>query len=125
MKTRTEQKTEFFAEPTWAIVELMGHQVISGQITEVVVAGAAMLRVDVPGIPADLHHEEVPAYTRFMGTSALYSIIPTDEASARHAAAHLRVRPVSPYTIPTRAIAAPKDDSDEIESYLFDRENGG
>ena len=121
MKNATEHKAEFFAEPTWAIVELMGHQVVAGQITEVVVAGAAMLRVDVPGIPADLHNEEVPAYTRFMGTAALYSIIPTDEASARHAAAHLRVRPVSPYTIPTRAIAAPRDDYDDAQ-YRYDCE---
>lgn len=113
MDSETEYKPEFFVEPTWAIVELMGHQVIAGQITEVLVAGCPMLRVDVPGVPADLHHEAIAAYTRFIGTKAVYSIIPTDEPSARHSVAHLRARPVSEYVIPRRAIAAPRDDADD------------
>jgi len=109
MENETEHKPEFFAEPTWAIVELMGHQTIAGQVTEVQIAGCPMLRVDVPGLPADLHHDAIAAYTRFFGVKALYSITPTDEASARHAVAHLRALPISPYAIPVRAIAAPDD----------------
>ena len=31
-----------FEKPTWAIVELMGRQVIAGEVTEVTIAGAAM-----------------------------------------------------------------------------------
>lgn len=39
-----------FDEPTWAIVELFGHKVIAGEISEVDVAGTQMLRVDVPAV---------------------------------------------------------------------------
>lgn len=113
MENETEYKPEFFVEPTWAIVEMMGHQVIAGQLTEVLVAGCPMLRVDVPGVPADLHYEAIAAYTRFIGAKAVYSIIPTDEPSARHSVTHLRARPVSEYVIPHRAIAAPRDDADD------------
>lgn len=109
MENENEFKAEFFVEPTWAIVEMMGRQVIAGQITEVQVAGCPMLRIDVPGVPADLHYDEISAYTRFIGAKAIYSIIPTDEVSARHSVAHLRARPVSEYVIPHSAIAAPRD----------------
>lgn len=113
MENENEYKPEFFVEPTWAIVEMMGRQIIAGQITEVLVVGCPMLRVDVPGVPADLHHESISAYTRFIGAKALYSILPTDEASARHSVASLRARPVSEYVIPHKAIAAPRDDDDD------------
>lgn len=113
MDNENEYKPQFFVEPTWAIVELMGHQTIAGQITEVQVAGCPMLRVDVPAVPADEHYEAITAYTRFLGARAVYSIIPADETSARHAVAHLRARPVSPYIVPVRAIAA-SDDAEEM-----------
>lgn len=113
MEDENEYQPQFFAEPTWAIVELMGHQTIAGQITEVQVAGCPMLRVDVPAVPADAHYEAITAYTRFLGARAVYSIIPADEPSARHAVAHLRARPVSPYVVPVRAITAPYDDDEE------------
>lgn len=112
MENENEYNPQFFVEPTWAIIELMGHQTIAGQITEVQVAGCPMLRVDVPAVPADAHHDAITAYTRFFGAKAVYSIIPTDELSAHHAVAHLRARPVSPYVVPVRAIAAPRDDDD-------------
>lgn len=36
----------------FAIVELMGRHVVAGYVTEQVIAGVAMLRVDVPGANA-------------------------------------------------------------------------
>jgi hypothetical protein len=57
----------------WAVVELMGHQRIAGQVTEQSVAGVQMLKVDVPAVG------EVPAYTRFLGGGAIYAINPVDE----------------------------------------------
>ena len=93
-----------FEQPTWAIVELMGRQVIAGEVREVTVAGAAMLRVDVPAI-WEKGAEVLPAYTKFYGASALYGITPTDEASARHAVEHLRARPISVYEIPLRVLS--------------------
>lgn len=76
-------QTAIFAEPTWAIVELMGHNVTAGQITEVNVAGAQMLRVDVPGADGE------EPFTKFYGGGAIYGITPTDEASARIAIGQL------------------------------------
>ena len=43
MTQESEQKFEGFA-----IVELMGRNVIAGYVSEQVIAGAALLRVDVP-----------------------------------------------------------------------------
>jgi len=33
----------------WAILELMGHRRLAGRLTEALVAGAAFIRIDVPG----------------------------------------------------------------------------
>jgi hypothetical protein len=99
-------------EPTafdaWGIVELFGHQRIAGKLTEQLIAGTTMLRVDVPtveirarlsfhdqqrelGAPAKV--ETVPGFTKLYGAGAIYGITPTDEATARLAAASLRVEP--------------------------------
>lgn len=88
----TETKTTFEG---YAIVELMGHNVIAGFVSEQTIAGAALLRIDVPQID-----EEHPGFTKFFAPSALYGITPTTEEVARHAAAKLRVRPISPYVVP-------------------------
>ncbi len=125
-------------EPTWAIVELMGHNVIAGEISEQVIAGVAMLRVDVPAC------EEQPAYTKFYSGSAVYGITPTDEATAARAVNRLRIAPIAPYIVapvngtgPERQLQAPmvlrgvEDDNpypenneviDEPEEEPFDRD---
>lgn len=87
-----------FGEPTWAVLELFGHQVIAGQISEVPIAGVAMLRVDVPPVNGKA------GYTKFYGGSAIYGITPTDQGSALHAAQHLDAAPITPYTIPYRQL---------------------
>lgn len=78
----------------FAIVELMGHNVISGYCSEQVIGGAAMLRVDVPAV------DEEPAYTKFFAPSAIYAITPTDEATALVAATRLRRRPIDEWIVP-------------------------
>ncbi len=77
-----------------AIVELMGRQVIAGYVSEQVIAGAAMLRVDVPAT------ETTPAYTKYYGGTAIYGITPTDAAMVQRAVDRLRPRPVEPWIIP-------------------------
>ena len=104
-----------FDKPTWAIVELMGRQMIAGEISEVTVAGVAMLQVDVPAIFED-GRKVLPEYTKFYGAAALYGITPTDEASAKHAVEHLRARPISIYEIPMRVLPQSRlinDDDDD------------
>ena len=83
----------------WAVVELMGHQRIAGKTTEQTIAGAALLRVDVPAVDGQA------AFTRFFGPSAIYSIIPTTEQIARRVAASLRAVPISRFDLP--ALPAP------------------
>ena len=61
----------------WAKVELFGHQVIVGKVSEATMAGGAFLRVDVPQV------EECPPFTRFYGPSAIYCISPITEEIAR------------------------------------------
>lgn len=98
----------------WAIVELMGHNVIAGHCSEQVVGGAAMLRVDVPNT------EDRPGFTKFFSPSAIYGITPTSEAHATEAAARLRVRPVSLYILPEAArplLSDPQDNDFDEDDY--------
>lgn len=93
---------------SWAIVELFGHQKIAGCVAEQQIAGTVMLRVDVPGIA------EQAGFTRFYGGSAVYSITPTDEATARAAVDVLRARPITVYGVvaPERQIEAGLEDDE-------------
>jgi hypothetical protein len=78
----------------WAIVELMGHNVIAGRVAEQTIAGAAFLRVDVPALDSQ------PGFTKFYGGAAIYAITPTTEEVARQAASRLATRPVSLWVVP-------------------------
>lgn len=87
-------------EPTaplksWAIVEIMGHQVYAGQISEETIAGQAFLRVDVPETPGQ------PAFTKYFETGSIYAITPVKEDIARVLAVRHARRPVSEYDLPT------------------------
>ena len=81
--------------PCFAIIELMGRNVIAGYVSEQVIAGAALLRVDVPAT------ERQPAYTKFFGGTSIYAITPTTEEIAKRAAERLNIRPVSEWVVPT------------------------
>lgn len=83
-------KTTFDA---WCLVELFGHARIAGRCTEENIAGANMLRVDVPETSSQ------PAFTRFFGAAAIYAINPIDEQTARHMASSLQVKPIESWNI--------------------------
>ena len=100
--------TEPAAFDTWAIVELFGHNVIAGRVSEQTIGGAAFIRVDVPEV------DGLPAFTKFYGGAAVYAITPCGEAEARVACAGLRVRPVQPYIVPGLSLPDAEDaDGDE------------
>lgn len=80
----------------FAIVELMGRNVIAGYVTSEVIAGVAMLRVDVPAVG------EKPAFTKFLSGQAVYGITPTDEETVKTAANNLRTRPIDLWIVPER-----------------------
>lgn len=60
----------------WAVVEVFGHQQLSGKVTEQTIAGQGFIRVDVPDLP------DQPGFTRMFGPGAIYSIIPTTQEIA-------------------------------------------
>lgn len=97
---------------TWAIVELFGHVKMAGKVSEQVVAGATMLRLDVP------QTDEGPGFTRFYGAGAVYSITPTEESIALQAVAVLRARPVTVYgvVVPERLLEDGFDDADGYDT---------
>lgn len=64
----------------WVILELMGHRRLAGHVTETTVAGAPMLRIDIP-------RGERETLTQFYGGSAIYCITPCSEELARRVAA--------------------------------------
>lgn len=86
--TTTQEKFDL-----WCIVELFGHAKIAGRCTEQNIAGTNMLRVDVP------ETENEPAFTRFLGSSAIYAINPVDEKTARHIASGLGVKPIQVWDV--------------------------
>jgi hypothetical protein len=127
------------AEPFegWAILELMGHRRLAGRVSEIEIAGAKMLRLDVPGVgtgrcrwpcsrPAthggDLspgarcfEHaagapETVPlAATQFYSAQAIYCLTPTTEDIARRLAAQSQPAPVARWELPPAAPATRQD----------------
>lgn len=75
----------------YAIVELMGHQTIAGQVMTSVLGSTVMLRVDVPA------HGTQPGFTRYYGISALYSLTLVSEEVMLAVLDELRPRPVTVY----------------------------
>ena len=75
----------------WAIVELMGHKVVAGYITEETHYGNPLLRVDVPETKA------FQKFTQYYGGSAIYCITPVSEEVANLTAESAKVNPVSVY----------------------------
>ena len=61
----------------FAVCELLGHRVIIGKVTEVTVAGAGFIRVDVPG------PDGAPAVTSFFPPSSIYCLTPISEEEAK------------------------------------------
>lgn len=102
----SEQTKEAFNE--WAKVELMGHSVIVGRVSEASMAGGTFLRVDVPAIGP------LPGYTKLFNPSAIYGITPVTEAVAMALLDHYRPEPVSRYEMPqlSEKVQPPEPDNE-------------
>jgi hypothetical protein len=77
----------------WAVVELFGHNKITGRCTEQNIAGTNMLRVDVPEV------KNQQTFTRFLSSGAIYAINPVSEEVAKAVAENLEIAPVSAWDI--------------------------
>lgn len=78
---------------TWAIVEVMGHQEYAGFITAESIAGAPMLRIDVPAVSGMM------AFTKYVSPGALYGISPCAEETARARAEALQKQPFASWDV--------------------------
>ena len=78
---------------TWGIIELFGHQKMAGLISEQVLGGASMIRIDVP------ETENQPSFSRLLNVSAIYAINPTDEATAKAMAGRFDKKPIETWDI--------------------------
>lgn len=92
-----EQQEKF---ETWAIVELMGHRKLAGKVSEQIIAGAPLLRIDVPEVPTGNGGAMIPAFTQFYGAGSLYCLTPTSETVARMYAQSRREEPVKQWDLP-------------------------
>lgn len=108
----------------WAVIEIMGHKRFAGFVSEQLIAGSALVRVDVPetkhrrhtyGAPGDVAAREItkPAYSKLIGVASIYCITPCDEAIARRAAVEIeRYNDPLPVQLPVeRQIAAGSPES--------------
>lgn len=95
----------------WAIVSLLGHQERIGRVSGETVAGASMLRIDIPLADGTFS-------TRHVGGAAIYEITYVDEATARALAGARPAHPLSIWSARSLGIVAPlalqeHDDEDE------------
>lgn len=88
----------------WVILELMGHRRLGGYLREQELAGAAFLRLDIPGV------DGLPAATQFYGGAAVYCITPTTEEVATLCARANRPAPVQRWELP----AAKAEDLEDL-----------
>lgn len=107
----------------WAVVEIMGRQTYAGFCSEQSVAGAAMLRVDVPAQEAAGRHPAVEAYTKLFGSGSIYSLTPCSEEMAMRVLAQEGRPPFYLYDEPQMALPAPFD-CEDVEDYQNGEEDG-
>ena len=77
----------------WHVVEMLGHRRTGAYVREVTIAGAGMLRLDVPG------DEGAQGCTMYIRPETLYCLTPVTERVARGVAAHNRVEPARPWEL--------------------------
>jgi len=110
---------------TWALVEIMGHKQLAGMVSEFTLAGAGMLRVDVPDVPGEpgvpgrsSGHSGMPGFTKLLSPSAIYAITPVEEGVARQLVASLRERPIEVWRLDTTRALPPARPADLEQAYL-------
>ena len=76
---------------SWAIIELFGHNQLSGKVTECVIANQSFVRIDVPAT------KRTPAFTKYHLPSAIYGLTPVDEDYAKKMAEKIDAKPINDY----------------------------
>jgi len=87
----------------WAIVEVMGHKSYAGFVTAETIAGAALLRIDVPPT------SNLAGFTKYLSPSALYGISPCTEATARAWAESRKTIPFESWSVEQQVMDSLKE----------------
>jgi hypothetical protein len=115
MSAENVQQPAQFQE--WCLVEQMGHRKYAGFAREQTVAGSSLLRIDVPEV-TEPSGRIIPAFTKLIGGSSIFSLTPCTEETARAYATGLRVEAFDRYALPSstppRTITY-LDDHDDLE----------
>mgnify|MGYP000895465297 FL=1 len=82
------EKIELFA-----IVELFGHQKISGKVTEQAFGSSTFVRIDVPETKFQ------PAFSRLVNPAAVYAINPVTEDVMKIMAENIQQKPIESWDI--------------------------
>lgn len=82
------EKLELFA-----IIELFGHQRISGKVSEQTVGSSTFVRIDVPETSIS------PKFTRIVNPTAVYAINPVTEEVMIEMAEKISVKPIDAWDI--------------------------
>jgi hypothetical protein len=83
-----EEKFEIFA-----LISLFGHKRLAGKVTLQVLGNVTMLRVDIP------ETTKVPAFTKYINPSAIYTMDPITEDLMITLAESIREQPIETYNI--------------------------
>ena len=97
----------------WVVLELLGHRRLGGYLREQEIAGAAFLRIDVPGNDGN-------AFTQFVNPSSVYAITPTTEEVAREIARQAPA-PVTRWDV---SALLPKPAVEPADVYMHEYEAG-
>lgn len=89
---------------SWAIVEVMGHQEYAGFVLAETIAGAPMIRVDVPEVSGR------EAFTKYLSPAAIYGISPCTEQTARLRAAAIKKTPFESWSVERQVIERLRDE---------------
>ena len=92
----------------WSIVELLGHRRLGGYLTEVQLAGAGFLRLDIPAEP--------PA-TQFISPGSVYAITPTTQEIATAVARRSNMAPVARWELEPARTAEPTSGYEDEEPF--------
>jgi len=84
-------ETENVKFNTWAVVELFGHNVLAGKVTEQVIAGQSFVRIDVPKT------SKCPSFTKYQLPTSVYGMTPVDEDYATRMSERIQAQPISSY----------------------------
>lgn len=96
----------------FCIVEIMGHQVIAGKVSEETHFGAPLMRVDVP------KSSKRDSFTVYYGGGAIYKITPTTEEIVTAYVEKQEPEPIKPYMLALPMLAGHVQEQPDHTDYL-------